>query len=334
MIRRAVSMGGASLALALTAMPVLASDTPGEGVEIRPASSSIAEEQFQLQVLVKGLEELGYEVEPHMELEYPAMHLGMANGDITLNATYWDPLHKAFYENSGGPETLWLSDVFVPDSVQGYLIDKATAEKHGIKTIDQLTDPEIAKIFDVDGNGKADLTGCNPGWGCERVIEHHLVEYGLKDTVEHNQGSYFALMADTLTRFENGDPVLYYTWLPLWVSNLLAPGEDVVWLEVPYTSLPDGQKAETELTDGRNLGFAVNNQRVVANREWIEENPAAKAFLDAAFLPVSAINAQNLLMQEGEDSADDIERHAVEWIEQNRADFDSWLKAARAAAAS
>jgi glycine betaine/proline transport system substrate-binding protein len=44
--------------------------------------------------------------------------------------------------------------------------------------------------FDADGDGKADLAGCIPGWGCERVIEHELTEYGLRDTVTHNQGEY------------------------------------------------------------------------------------------------------------------------------------------------
>jgi glycine betaine/proline transport system substrate-binding protein len=62
------------------------------------------------------------------------------------------------------------------------LIDK-TAEQYHIKSIDQLKDPKIAKLFDTNGDGKADLTGCTPGWGCEAVINHQIDAYGLSKTV-------------------------------------------------------------------------------------------------------------------------------------------------------
>jgi glycine betaine/proline transport system substrate-binding protein len=65
---------------------------------------------------------------------------------------------------------------------------KKTAEQYNISSLDQLLDPEIAKLFDSDGDGKANLTGCNAGWGCESVVEHHLEAYELQDTVEHDQG--------------------------------------------------------------------------------------------------------------------------------------------------
>lgn len=330
-LRGLLAAGTATAVLALSGA-ALAAEKPGEGVEVTPATSSIAEEIFQTRIISEALRELGYDVNDHVELEYPTMHLGIANGDITFATTHWDPLHKAFYEKAGGPDTLWRSGSYVANSLQGYLIDKKTADAHGIKTVDDLKKPEIAKLFDADGDGKADLTGCNPGWGCERVIEHHMDEYGLRDTVEHNQGSYFALMADTMTRFEKGDPILYYTWTPLWVSGVLVPGEDVTWLEVPYTSLPDGQEAQTEIADGRNLGFAVNDQKIIATKAWIEDNPAAAKLFEVAELSVNDVSAQNLKMQNGEDSPADIERHAAEWIEQNRATFDEWLKQARAAA--
>lgn len=49
-------------------------------------------------------------------------------------------------------------------------------------------------------------------------------------------------------------------------------------------------------------------------------------------LPVSAINAQNLRMHNGENSQADIERHANAWIKANQAKFDGWIEQARKAA--
>jgi glycine betaine/proline transport system substrate-binding protein len=37
-------------------------------------------------------------------------------------------------------------------------------------------------------------------------------------------------------------------------------------------------------------------------------------------------------MEDGEKSQADVERHAQEWIEKNREQWDAWLTAARAAA--
>ena len=80
-----------------------------------------------------------------------------------------------------------------------------------------------------------------PGWGCELVIEHQLTAYKLRGTVTHNQGSYAALITDTIARYKQGKPILYYTWTPYWVSGVLQPGKDVVWLQVPHSSLPGEQ---------------------------------------------------------------------------------------------
>jgi glycine betaine/proline transport system substrate-binding protein len=76
----------------------------------------------------------------------------------------------------------------------------------------------------------------------------------------------------------------------------------------------------------------VSDIRVVANKKFAEENPAAKKFFEEFSLPLADVNRQNTLMQDGEDSQADIERHAAEWVKENQEKWDGWLKAARAAA--
>ena len=148
-----------------------------------------------------------------------------------------------------------------------------------------------------------------------------------------SQGSYSALIADTITRFKAGQPVLYYTWTPYWVSNELKPGQDVVWLEVPFSSLPGEQKGlDTKLPNGKNYGFVVNNQQIVANKAWAEKNPAAATLFETMQLPVADINAQNHLMSQGQNKPADIERHVDGWIKAHQATFDGWIAKAKAAA--
>ncbi|MDJ0817565.1 MAG: glycine betaine/L-proline ABC transporter substrate-binding protein ProX [Desulfobacterales bacterium] len=311
----------------------VSAELPGKGISVQPCYNGIAEEYFQLLIVNKGLEKLGYKVKRAHELEITAMHLAVGQGDADYNANSWIPLHDAFYEKVGGAAKVTRVGTLVEGAVQGYLVDKKTADKHNIETINQFTDPKIAKLFDVDGDGKADLTGCNPGWGCERIIEHHLDAYGLQGTVRHNQGSYFALIADTISRYKAGNSILYYTWSPQWVGGVLVPGKDVKWLTVTHTALPPEQKgANTTLPDGRNLGFSVNSIHVFANNKFLEKNPAAKRFFELVKIPIEDIGLQNFKMREGEKRSRDIERHANEWIVANQAQFDGWIQEAIKAA--
>jgi glycine betaine/proline transport system substrate-binding protein len=323
----------AAAALALTVATAHANDKPGQGVKVQPLQSSIAEESFQTLLVVKALEQLGYDVQPIKEVEYPTAHLALGNGDATFMATHWNPLHADYYKNAGGDAKLYRKGVYSGNAAQGYLIDKKTADAHKITHIDQLKDPQLAKLFDADGDGKADLTGCNPGWGCEAMIEHHLSAYQLRNTVTHQQGTYSALIADTITRFKSGKPVLYYTWTPYWVSNELKPGTDVVWLQVPFSSAPGQQQgSNTQLPNGKNYGFVVNQQHILANKAWADKHPAAAKLFEVMQLPVGDINAQNHMMSQGQGKSSDIERHTKGWIQAHQKTFDGWLTQARAAA--
>ncbi len=325
-------------ALALTAVltvpTAFAADLPGKGVQVQPLQSTISEETFQTLLVNKALEKLGYDVKSSREVDYNVAYTSIASGDATFMAVNWDPLHADQYQAAGGDARFYRQGNYVEGAAQGYLIDKKTADRYHIKTIDQLKDPTLAKLFDANGDGKADLTGCTPGWGCEAVINHQIKAYGLTDTVEHNQGNYAAIIADTLARYKEGKPILYYTWTPYWVSDVLVPGRDVVWLQVPFSSLPGKQKdISTKLPSGADYGFPVNAMRIVANKEWAKANPAAAKLFAIMRLPISDVNAQNLRMHEGQASQADIERHANGWIAAHQAVFDGWVSTAAAAAA-
>ena len=316
----------------LVSTSAFADDLPGKGITVQPFQSTISEETFQTLLVSRGLEKLGYTVNKPSEVDYNVGYTSLAAGDVTFTAVNWQPLHDDMYAAAGGDKKFYREGDFVTGAAQGYLIDKKTAEKYNIKSIDQLKDPNIAKLFDTNGDGKADLTGCTPGWGCEAVINHQIDAFGLSKSVVHNQGNYAAMMADTITRFKEGKPVLYYTWTPYWVSDVLKPGKDVVWLQVPFSSLPGEQKnIDTKLPNGMNYGFPVNTMHIVANKAWAEKNPAAAKLFSVMKLPISDINAQNAMMHAGHASEADIQGHVDGWIKAHQQQFDGWVKEALAA---
>lgn len=322
---------------ALTSLAVASSawaeKLPGAGVTVQPVQSTVAEETFQTLIVNRALEALGYDVLPTKEVDYNVAYTSIAKGDATFLAVGWFPLHSDKYAMAGGDKVFYRQGQYISGAAQGYLIDKATSDKYNISNISQLKDPKIARLFDANDDGKADLTGCNPGWGCEGVIEAQLSAYGLRDTVSHNQGNYAAIIADTISRYKQGSPILYYTWTPYWVSGVLVPGKDVVWLEVPFSALPGERKdVDTTLPNGKNYGFEMNSMRIVANKAFAEQNPAAAKLFAIMQVNINDVSAQNMMMSQGKNRSADIEAHVDGWIKAHQKQFDAWVEAAKKAA--
>jgi glycine betaine/proline transport system substrate-binding protein len=327
---------GGLLALTLSALvgaQAVAADLPGKGVVVKPAQSTLAEETFQTELVNHALQQLGYDVQPTAEVDYNVAYTTIASGDSTYMAVNWDPLQTDMYNAAGGDKKFYRQGTYISGATQGYLIDKKTADKYHIHDLSQLKDPKLAKLFDSNGDGKADMVSCDPGWGCGEVIGAQIKAYGLSNTVQQNAGNYAAIMADTMTRFQEGKPVLYYTWTPYWVSNVLKPGRDVIWLTVPFSANSGSQKnLNTQLPDGKNYGFPLNNEHIVANKQWAAANPAAARLFAVMKLPLADINAQNLSMHNGKSSSQDIQDQINGWIKVHQATYNGWISSALAAA--
>ncbi|MGD1715896.1 glycine betaine/L-proline ABC transporter substrate-binding protein ProX [Dapis sp. BLCC M172] len=305
---------------------------PGQGVRVSSGSSITTYAAFLTEIINVGLEKLGYQTEAVKQLSVPIVHISVSNGDLDFYTNHWEKLQNKFFIENGGEDKFQRVGIIVDNALQGYQIDKKTADQYKITSLDQLKDPKIAKLFDSDGDGKANLAGCNPGWGCELVIEHHLDVYGLRDTVEHDQGNYDILLADVVARNRLEKPILYYTYTPHWAPAVLEPGKDAIWIEVPFTSLPEeqGEASEQEtMLDGKNLGIAVDRVRIVANNKFLQANPAAKRLFELVSIPIEDVNAQQKLVQDGESNSEDLRRHAEEWVKKNQDKFDGWVEEAR-----
>jgi glycine betaine/proline transport system substrate-binding protein len=229
------------------------------------------------------------------------------------------------------------------------LIDKATADAYEITSLEDFNDREISALFDRDDDGVADMVGCPPGWGCYENINFLWEQYDLSDSISVIEADYTPAMADTLARYQAGEPIFFYTWTPNWTVYALRPGEDVVWIEVPEpveqslteAELEAGFTAEDAETEGVTgcvddpcaMGFLGNDLGILANQSFLEENPAAAKLFEIVQIPLPFVFQQNNLMfEDGEDSPEDILGHAQEWVEENQDLWDGWLDEAVQAA--
>ncbi|MCB2228712.1 MAG: glycine betaine/L-proline ABC transporter substrate-binding protein ProX [Desulfarculaceae bacterium] len=331
------------LALCLLA-PTAASaaDLPGKGVTVKPARATWNTGFFQEALVRRALTELGYDMKKPKDLANPIFYKSVSLGDVDYWTNGWFPMHDPQMPKDWQKTVAKVGYVVKAGGLQGYLVSKKAAEKFNIKSLDDFKRPEVIKAFDANGDGKADLTACPPGWGCEKAIRFHLDTYKLRKYIKPIKAAYAAGMAAAMGRYKNGKPIFFYTWTPNWTVHLLKPGEDVVWINVPKIVPSKTQEAFKDrmtatgikgaVSDPIKLGFVVSDIRIVANKKFLAANPAAAKFFEVFTLPLSDINAQNTRMNNGQKAPKDIERHVDEWIAKNKDKWNSWLSAARKAA--
>ncbi len=300
---------------------------------------------MQAAIYQQLLEELGYEVTDPAEETHTAasFYPALARGSLDLWANGWFPLHDRFLER----ELATLQEVARPitpvgrqvrqGGVQGYLVDRSTAEELDVTSMDDFARDEVAAAFDHDGDGLADLLGCETGWGCRDTIDAHIEELDWGESVEQIVGSYPLHIELAERRVARSEPVLLYTWTPNWTVEVLRPGRDVLWLESP--ALPDEEDEVDAVEDLEgcavegpcHLGWVVNDIRAVANEEFLEANPPVRRLLERIEIPLEDIVAQNARMVRADEYTDaEVRRDAEAWIADHRPAVDRWLAAARA----
>ena len=332
------------LLLTLSSLPVTvaaATELPGKGVLVKPARATWNTGYFQEVLVRKALRELGYQVKEPVELQNPLFYQALALGDVDYWTNGWFPMHNEQMPADFYAKGEALGYIAKAGGLQGYLVSKKEVDKYHILSLDDFKRSEVKQAFDHNGDGRADLVACPPGWGCENTINHHLQVYDLNEHINQIKAGYTASMADALARFRNGEAVFFYTWAPNWTIFKLKPGKDVMWINVPeIKARPVEMEAVDRMTqsgvsgavsDPIKLGFVVADIRIVANRQFLADNPAVRRFFEIFKLPLEDINAQNTKMQDGEKSQKDIARHADEWIAGHRSTWDGWLAEARRA---
>ena len=331
------------LALFGGALTAQSEERPGEGVTVSPAVDT-AEASLPLDGIFRLLlDELGYEVADPVTLSNPVFYSSVAEGDVDYWANGWFPLQFAQLPENFFEHASIVGAIVEAGGLQGYLVDKESAERFDITSLDDFRREEVREAFDVSGDGLADLVACPPGWGCELVIEHHLDAYDLRDHVYPIKGAYSATFADVVARYQADEPVFYYTWTPNFTILQLVPGEDVVWINVPEINPSEAQEGFEEemvlegvrgaVTDPIRMGFVANDISPVANNSFLEENPAIERLFELVEIPLQDISEMTARISEGESSPEEIRAMSLEWIGENRDQVDDWLRQARRAAA-
>ncbi len=249
----------ALLATTATAMagPAMAADIV-IGVPNWPSVNATA---HIMKVIIE--ENLGLEVELQNGTN-PIVFEAMDSGSMHVHPEVWLPnqqnLHDTFVKDNG---TVAMNANGV-EAFQGMCVDKATADANGITSIDDLTNPDIAAIFDKDGDGMGEVWIGAPGWASTNVEKIRAKSYGYDQTftlTEIDETVAYGELGNAITA---GDAWVGFCYTPHYVFAL----HDMVVLEEP--PYDPAKWNVTQPTD---------------SATWLEDSSAAVAW-DSAYLHI------------------------------------------------
>lgn len=311
------------------------------------------------------VEELGYEVTTPGDREFAPdrAYEAMANGQIDFWANSWYPGHMLWWDGElrtgeqVGSKLTRMDQAIAPASgLQGWLVTKAWAEQNGVTTIDQINaDPTLWQQLDTDGNGKGEFFGCPEDWSCDDIMSA-MSTFADWRNLEQMQTDYDIMFDEFLSRAEQGEPAIAYTWAPSVYLARANVGETTMWISILDASVVDdsnplqidvgppgwdcqrcdGAVGFKELSadiclqgpDGCQLGWSAASIEITANQTWLNEHPDVhELFQQVRF---SAGELSTLLLDVEQAAGDQIAVEAVaqQWIAENRDKVDRWLDAA------
>ena len=316
---------------------------PGEGVTVTMARGNWKETNFQNYVVQLLLEELGYDVTDPEEIAPATFYPALAQGDYDLWASSWPLNHTPLLEGESpdggtfGDKVQYIGTMMASGALQGLLVDVPSVDRFGFTTLGELLDnPDAVAHFDTDGDGKADLNGCDDGWGCQKVMNDTISKNGWDDRIAQVSATHAALFAESQANFETGGPVLQYVWTPTAFVGKLVPGRDVLWLAIEPDQALEGQDGVSAVGDACTNDpcttmFTPSDIVVTANNDFLAANPAARSLLANFEIDPLAVAVQAVAIDAGANPNDDMVAAAAEWIAANRDIIDPWIAAALAA---
>jgi len=222
-----------------------------------------------------------------------------ANNDVQIFAEEWIGRSDVWNAASAAGKVKSIGKTFVGASegwfVPEYLVKGDAsrgieAKVPDLKSVDQLSNPEIVELFkDPEEPSKGRFLNCPSGWTCEGVNTAKLEAYKLGETyVNFRPGTGTALDAGISSAYLQGEPVLFYYWNPTAIMGKFK----LIQLEEP-TYNAECWKELTSASGKREAGCAFPAVEVAygINSTFAEEAPEIVSILEKATFPLDEVNA-------------------------------------------
>lgn len=266
---------------------------------------------------------LGLEVELQNGTN-PVVFEGMDAGSMHVHPEVWLPnqanLEAKFVKDKGSVRQN-------PNGVNGdqaMCVTKGTAERTGIKDLSELTDPDMAKNFDTDGDGKGEIWIGAAGWASTNVEKIRAKSYGYDETMQLKEMDETLALAEVDNAVAQNKDIVFFCYTP---HHMFALHELVILKEPAYDEAKWDVKQPTDdpnWLENSSAPVAWNTAKLKIHYATSLESdqPAAASLLSKVNLNTDVVSAMTYaLVVEKQDPAE----FAKKWVEDNADLVDSWL---------
>ena len=246
-------------------------------------------------------------------------------GAMHLHPETSSPNHNSLINKYAKNQTIREGQGEKTKGMQGICVTKGTVERTKISHISQLTDPEMAKKFDRNGDGVGDIWIGAAGWGSTTIEKIRAKSYGydqIMNTIVMEEAIGLANLDSAVKQKEN---IVFSCYAPHYVFFLY----DLVVLKEPPHD-PDNWKILFPHQDSAWLekSFAASAWEAM----WISLHYAAS--LEKSHPQVAKIFSRaSFSIKDLEDMAHRLghekvppETYARQWLKKNTTLVDSWLR--------
>ncbi len=276
--------------------------------------------------LVKSVIEhaMGLEVDTVTTTAVPVIWEAMArgNGEIDVWTETWLPNQAGLAEKYIDQDhTVTKSEKYF-DAVQGECVPRYIAEKYNIHSVYDLANPEIAKIFDRNGDGKGEIWIGPQGWQSTNTETIRARDYGYGEFFELQSTDEAVATAELDAAVKDQKP---------WVGYCYGPHQnfvlyDLVLLEEPpydaanFTMVQPDQDPDWQAKSKVATAYAPTRVYISWSSSLAERNPALVHLLQNIQISADDVNNWALAIIKGEEPAEAVKP----WIEQHADDIAAW----------
>lgn len=274
-----------------------------------------------------------------------ALYEALDKGDnsVDIVADMWTdhlPQQMQNYVLPGGRQTIILNTTPYLGT-EGIFVPTYVVEEHGVKKLEDLAKPEVAKLFDSDGNGKGELWAGAVGWESTNHTEVRGKTYGFDKSMEYTTVEQAVFLAQLKDAVDNKKPIAFYYWTPEWIHAAYkltkleepefngyaaesAKGSERYNAEGCYKFYQPSERNDWLEASSISCGQPPTRVNIAQSKALAERAPQISQFLKQVTLDGDVVNQWILAMEVDKTP---VERVASEWIAANKDTVEGvWLK--------
>lgn len=249
-----------------------------------------------------------------------AQGMDKGDGSVDVYTDLWMPNRKAIWDEFiDGAGTVGHNVPYL--GTQKMYVPTFLADQ--VSSVEDLAKPEIAAMFDKDGNGKGEYWAGDAGWNSTKMWQVKFKSYGLDELWEPEILPDATFKAQLASAIQREKPILFYYWTPEWVHAAY----EITPIEEPTRTegCEDVNLDNEDWLEVSEFSCASNDAEIfVAYSKSLEQrNPAVAKFLSQMKLDPAVVNQWILQIGRDEEDPRDV---AENWVAENMDVVNSWIK--------